>query len=979
MGEATNLFYLPPGVDFATDLVRGLKERFYGQSPEAMARVRLFLNSQRMRRRVTGVFNADGASFLPRMDVVSQLQSDAILADLNRPIPDLRRRLQLARLVGGLLTAQTDLAPESSRHDLADSLARLLSEMQDEAVTPEVVAALDVSGHSAHWARTQAFLKIVAPLALDRDDAASRQREAVLRLEQAWLKRPPQDPVIIAGSTGSRGTTALLMQVIARLDCGAVVVPGFDADQPESVWHGMQDAMTAEDHPQFRYRRLMDTLSVAPRDFRPWQAVTPADPDRNRLISLALRPAPITDQWRIEGPQLPDLKTASAGMSLIEAASPRDEAAAVALVLRRAAGTGRRAALITPDRALSRRVAAALARWGIVADDSAGKPLALSPPGRFLRLVARGFLGPVTSDYLLTLLKHPLAGAPASRGEHLALVRKLEMHLRRNGPAFPTGADLLAWAAQVPGAEGWANALSTVLGHLGSKPPAHLSQHVSAHVAVAEALARGTDASGSGQLWHEASGAASLALMTSLQDEAAHGDVMTAANYRTLFDTLIHEGEVREPGERHPLVAFYGPREAREMVADVVVLGGLTDGIWPAAADPDPWLNRRMRRDAGLLLPERQIGLAAHDFQQAVAARDVILTRALRDAEAETVPSRWLNRLCNLMEGLPERRGPQALAEMRQRGRALLDAARALERPDDEMACNPRLQPASRPSPRPPVTARPNQLSLTRITTLIRDPYAIYAQYVLGLRPLDPLRHEPEERERGTAVHKILERFVKDRPLTETPVAAKARLLALSETVLREVTPFPSARILWLARLERAADHLLSQDARHGGVPVLIEEKGRFSVTDGFALFGTPDRIDRLPDGRFHLIDYKTGAVPTKAQQESFDKQLLLAAAMVERGGFAELGRGEVARITYVGLGSGAKAEETVLTSDALDEEWRRFTELISRYQQAETGYAARRAVFETRFARDYDHLSRFGEWQMSDRAVALKVGRDDA
>ena len=142
-----------------------------------------------------------------------------------------------------------------------------------------------------------------------------------------------------------------------------------------------------------------------------------------------------------------------------------------------------------------------------------------------------------------------------------------------------------------------------------------------------------------------------------LRDEAPFGDVMSAADYRKLFDTLVHEGEVREPGDRHPLVAFYGHREAREMVADVVIMGGLTDGIWPAGADPDPWLNRKMRRDAGLLLPERQIGLAAHDFQQAIAAKEVILTRAVRDAEAETVPSRWLNRLCNLMEGLPERTG----------------------------------------------------------------------------------------------------------------------------------------------------------------------------------------------------------------------------------------------------------------------------------------------------------------------------------
>ena len=979
MNEGQNLFYLPPGVDFAQELVCGLKERLSGHSPEAMARVRLFLNSQRMRRRVIDVFTAGGASFLPRMDVVSELQGDPILADLPHPDPDLRRRLQLTRLVGSLLTAQPDLAPMSARFDLAESLMRLLTEMQDEAVSPAAVAELDVSNHSVHWARTQEFLKIVAPLALARGDMPSRQREAVSRLARAWKCEPPGDLVVIAGSTGSRGTTALLMETIAHLDLGAVVVPGFDNVQPNAVWREMRDAMAAEDHPQFRYRQLMERLKVAPDGFQPWRSVSPVDPERNRVISLALRPAPVTDQWRVEGPQLPDLVSACAGMSLVEAASSREEATSIALALRRAVDSGTRAALITPDRGLSRRVAAALARWGIVADDSAGKPLSLSPPGRFLRLVARGFTGPVTSDYLLTVLKHPLAGSLAARGQHLSNVRSLELHLRRYGPAFPRGQDLLDWATKQPSALPWAEALSAVVRQLGGASTAPLAEHVRRHIAVAEALARGTDVVGAGQLWREASGEATLKFMTSLREEAPHGDFMTAADYRNFFDTLIQEGEVREPGVRNPLVAFYGHREAREMVADLVILGGLTDGVWPASADPDSWLNRRMRRDAGLLLPERQIGLAAHDFQQAIAAKEVILTRALRDAEAETVPSRWLNRLCNLMEGLPERRGPLALIEMRKRGRILMESARALERPSTKHTQDPRLLPALRPSPCPPVGARPKRLSLTRITTLIRDPYAIYAQYVLGLRPLDPLRHLPEERDRGTAVHKVLEVFVKNRPPDEALLEARARLLATAEAILREETPFPSARILWLARLERAADHLLNQDTKHDGMPVLIEETGQISVgSGGFTLFGTPDRIDILPDGRLHLIDYKNGSPPTEAQQESFDKQLLFAAAMAERGGFAQLGRSEVARITFIGLGAGEKAIETEISSEKLDEQWRRFTQLIDRYGQAETGYAARRAVFETRYSRDYDHLSRFGEWQMSDRAVNIPVGQDD-
>ena len=978
MAEPKSLFHLPPGVDFATELVAGLIARLEGQPPEAMARVRLFVNSRRMLKRVTDVFAATGAGFLPQMAVVSDLQDDPVLADLPPAVPDLRRRLELARLVGALLTAQPELAPMAARFDLAESLLRLMTEMQDEAVEPAAIAALDVSTHSAHWARTQEFLKIVAPLTLGRDDAKSRQREAVLRLTRAWQKVTPQDLVVIAGSTGSRGTTALLMQAVAALPRGAVVVPGFDTDLPDAVWQAMGDAMTSEDHPQFRYRRLMDALDAGPGDFRPWCRAEPVDGARNRLVSLALRPAPVTDQWLVEGPGLGDLLAATGSLTLIEATGPREEATAIAVALRRALEQGKKAALITPDRGLTRRVAAALSRWGIVAEDSAGSPMALSPAGRFLRLVVRGFLGPVTSDLWLTLLKHPLAGSGAGRGAHLALVRRLELEVRRYGPAFPTAEHLLDWARGV-GALPWAEALAPVLRAMGAGPVLTLAEHVARHIAVAEALARGTDAEGAGLLWQEASGVAARGLMAALEAEAAQGGEMTAADYRTLFETLVHEGEVRDAAPRHPMIAFYGHREAREMVADVVVMGGLTDGVWPAGADPDPWLNRRMRRDAGLLLPERQIGLAAHDFQQAVAAREVILSRAVRDAEAETVPSRWLNRLCNLMEGLPETGGVAALAEMRARGRDVLAIARALERPDAVLLADPGLQPAHRPSPQPPLHARPRKLSLTRVGTLIRDPYAIYAQYVLGLYPLDPLRHAPEERERGTAVHKVLEAFVRERPVGETAEAARARLLATSETVLREETPFPSARILWQARMERAAGHLLAQDAKHDGTPVLVEQKGQVAVGNtGFTLFGTPDRIDRLPDGRLHLIDYKTGTPPTEKQQEVFEKQLILAAAMAMRGGFADLGQAEVARITFIGLGAGEKAVETEMTPEKLAEQWARFTALIETYGERSTGYAARRAVFETRYERHYDHLARFGEWQMSERAAPIRVGGDD-
>lgn len=976
------VFHLPPGVDFAPALVAGLRARLAPHPPEAMAGVTLFLNTNRMRRRVIDAFCADGPGFLPRLRVLTDISEGMALPGLPSAVSPLRRRLELSQLIARLLEAQPDLAPRAAIFDLADSLAGLMDEMQGEGVSPEIIGALDVSDHSAHWARTRAFLSIVAPYFSGEGapDSETRQRLAVSRIAALWQADPPEGPVIVAGSTGSRGTTAALMQAVAALPQGALVLPGLDPDMPDWVWERLTDAMTGEDHPQFRFRRLMERLDIPASAIRPWTDAKAPAPARNRLISLSLRPAPVTDQWLVEGAGLPDLAEATETVTLIEAPTPRTEALAIALILRQAAEEGTTAALISPDRMLTRQVTAALDRWGILPDDSAGRPLALSAPGRLLRHVASLMGRRLTSDALLAVLKHPLAFSGADRGDHLLFTRLLEMQLRRKGPAFPTGEALLTWAAtrKETGLLPWAQTLATLIERAAGITTGTLADLVAAQCELAEAFARGTAAEGSGTLWDKEAGVEARKLMSGLATEADAGGVLAPVEYRDLFDAVIARGEVRETVAAHPGILILGPREAREQGADLVILGGLNDGAWPRLPEPDPWLNRRMRKEAGLLLPERQVGLSAHDYQIACAAPRVVLTRALRDAEAETVPSRWINRLVNLMEGLPERQGRQALAAMRARGRQWLALAAALEQPTPEMQADPRLQPAGRPSPRPPLTARPKELSLTRISLLIRDPYAIYCRYVLRLRRLDPLRHEPDAALRGQILHLILESFVKDRPAGEDPAGGRARLLETAARILGEQVPWPAARALWLSRLERAADFFLSVDSRDGGTSVALEGKGGVAVAPlDFRLVGTPDRIDRLPDGRLHIMDYKTGTPPTQAMQKAFDKQLLLAAAMAERDAFAGLEGSEVARITYVGLGSKPKVEETEITPQITDEAWEGLIALVSHYARPGAGYTARRAVLKERFEGDYDHLSRHGEWDTTSPPSPETVGPD--
>lgn len=973
------LFALPLGTDFPKALVAGLIERMRDHPPEAMARVRLYVNSGRMQRRVREEFDRHGARLLPRIRLVTDLGRDP-LAGTEPAVPPLRRRLELARLVDGLSHSLPDFAPGRGHFDLADSLATLLAEMQHEGVTPEALERLDIAEtHAEHWRRSLAFIRIVTRY-FERDalpDPDGRQRRIVEHLVRQWQDAPPADPVIIAGSTGSRGATSLLMQAVAGLKNGYVVLPGFDFSMPAAVWNSLcSGAFPAEDHPQYRFAALMRALDLGPGQVTPWLAAPEPSARRNALISLALRPAPVTDQWMQEGRSLRDLPGATQDLTLIEAPDPRQEALAIALVLREAAETGTEAALITPDRMLARRVTAALDRWGILPDDSAGEPLSLTAAGRFLRHVAGAMGRRLTLEQLLVLLKHPLtATGSALRGPHLRFTRELELHLRRHGPAFPDAASLQAWAARSDeqARHDWVDWLGACIDMAMPAEKAPLSACIETHMALAGSLAAGPGGSvGASELWAREPGQEALRVFQDLIREAPAGGDYSPAQYTDLVQGLLRAGQVRAASAGRSGILILGTLEARVLSADLVVLAGLNEGVWPAMPAPDPWLSRRMRLESGLLLPERLIGLSAHDFQRGIAAPRVVLSRARRDADAETVPSRWLNRLTNLLRGLPDAEGPEALAAMEARGRTWLGMARTLDRPTEVLA------PARRPSPRPPATARPRELPVTAIKTLIRDPYAVYAERILRLRPLDPLLPEPDPRLRGQVLHRIIERFVRERPAGEAPGPAEARLMRISEEVLGQEIPWPSAQRLWLARIGRISAQFIADEALRAreGSPAVIERKGALDLrTPAFRLTATPDRIDLLHDGSVHVLDYKSGRPPTEKQVDAFDKQLLLEAVMVERGAFPDLGPCAVSRLSYVHLGGEGLTAGIAVTPERIAETQTGLTRLIAAYLREETGFTARRALESVRQAGNYDHLSRFGEWDMSDAPAPEDLG----
>lgn len=981
MAEWQNgLFALPPGIDFAGEFVRGFLHRMQDQPPEMIARATIYANSNRTLTAIQGAFDRHGPLLLPRLRAVTDLGAGPVAGQDALAAP-LARRLQLARLIDRLLQQRPDLAAGHSLPLLARSLANLMGEMQSEGLGPEALETIDTGDHARHWENALSFLRIAAQFHLTdmAADRPARQRAASERAAADWSEGRdlPVDPVIVAGSTGSQGATRLFMQTVAALPNGAVVLPGFDWEQPQQLWEKLGEH--SEDHPQHRFAPLIEAIGYP----RHWTDCTPPSTERSALVSLALRPAPVTDQWIAEGPGLKGLASACEGLTLIEADQPGTEAETIALIMRKAAEDNERITLFAADRGLIRRVLAALDRWQLLPDDSAGQPLSLTAAGLFLRHIAALFGQPMTIDRLLTLLKHPLAATGSTHvppGEARQQARELELTLRKRGPAFPDGDSLRNWADK--GNETrkiWAKWVAEVLDraaiHAKDHKPRPLSERVHELRSLAEMLAAGPGGdAGISALWEGKRGGRALAVLEQLATHAGEGPPMGPADFASLLHDELQAQLLRGDVVPHPLLRIRGPREARSEGHGTVILSGLNEGQWPQAADLDPWLSRQMRAEAGMPSPERALGLAAHDFQQGIAASRVFLTRAKRNAEAETIASRWLNRLTNLLSGLKAQQGDEVLEGMRKRGAGWLAIAGAIARPTDSVA------PEKRPSPIPPAPPF-RELPVTDISHLIRDPYAIYAKRVLGLRPLNPLRPEPDAALRGQTLHSIVERLLRGKPNADTPPdELRDDLLRITAEVLAKEVPWPAARAFWQARIGKIADQIVRDELRRlkQGQPLVIERRGKVSLPGmDFTLTAKPDRIDLLHDGRAMIYDYKSGKPPSNKQIEHYDKQLILEAAMVRQGGFDALGPVDVAGISYIQLGGDGGTHDRDHSAEMEAGSWEKFVGLIGAYLSGDQGFTAMRAPEFITYAGDYDHLARYGEWVLTDKARPEKVGGD--
>ena len=967
-----------------------------------LADVTILLPTRRARLALAEEFLRRGHGLLPDIRTLGgeDATEEPFLPPIDAPalpaaISPLDRRLILARLIDAWAKrpyadfgfASPPAAAEIFR--LADSLGGLIDDLVIEGVDPAALRSIAPEEVAANWQQALDFLDIALRAWPDvlaergRADAASLSNDRLDRQATTAPLRYGDRPVIAAGSTGSIPATAELIRAISRLPRGTVVLPGLDTGL------GADDLATLGDpqqsphaHPQYGLVKLLARLGVRP------DAVTELASgisSRTILVRRASALADATTTWVGERQKLaPLLDEALAGMTLLAAPSEDFEARAIAIAARETLAAGKTVGIISPDRNLARRIGAELGRYEIDVDDAAGTPLFQSAAGR----LARGLVALAVEKFapveLMAMLRNGAVTLGFPRPEVGRLAELVELGLLRGQrPAQGLAglrkalADNVERRTRRPARQLFADDGETVgalLDRLDAATAplcALLATPAIDAASLATALGAGLVAltapppEGDGPPLPGGEELREWASATASGHEP--GPAFAPVGLDAVLAALMTGFEVRPSRPGRDDIAIWGRLEARLQHADLMILAGLNEDVWPEPADPGPWLSRKMRLTVGLEPPERRQGQAAHDFEMAIGNREVLLAFSTRRGTSPALPSPLLQRLEAFI-------GAEAAAALRAKGQRWLDIAHAVD-------ATASTRPAGRPAPRPPAHARPRHLSVTEIETLFRSPYDIYARHVLGLRALDPLGEEPGARERGSMIHDVFGRFVTEGHDFASP-GALARLQVMANDAFAGLEAIGERRDIWLRRFAHAAELFLAFErerqprilARHAE----IKGEWRFPLLDNFLLTGRADRIDELVDGGLELIDFKTGGVPTPGAMRDFlAPQLPLEAAMAAANAFADVPPADAEALTYIKIGLGPEAfvlkpfalrdgETLPTTADAMA---RRLQTQVQALLLTDTLPMAAQVLPDIgkRYRGEFEHLARTEEWAVAE------------
>lgn len=904
-----HLYNIPAWQPFARTLAAYLLQQTQGR-PEALTRYKLLLPTRRTCRVMRETFlslNEGKALLLPQMSALGDVDEESLslmmfgqsgaFLDVLAVLSPLKRQLLLTRLI----CAMPDYA-QSSGHALV--LARALGKFIDDVLVEGAdfadLCEIVPEEFSAHWQITLDFLRIISevwPQILAENqaiDAAEHRNRMLHLLSQHWQNSPPDGPVIAAGSSGSIPAAAELLRTVSMLDEGMVVLPGLDQEMESDDWDVLQ-----ETHPQHSLKTLLQRVGMDREDVQDIKLDAEVSgvsgdfgKERHKLASAMMLPARSTYKWP-DFAHKADLHAMCEGLEYYQCATQSEEAGVISLIMREALEDERCVcALVTPDRTLARRVKSFCRRWGIELDDSAGLNLTETPQGKLALLCLDAVKEPFDAVSVLALFKTSLCCFGYEKEAVRLYTAQLEKVILRQGLVITTHAkfqnivqesDLLSDEVK-RFVLGFYEALSPLLARVSVGGLLNAQEVLKAHIASLEALAlkKEEEEALSGPYWAGDSGRQMSQFFVQMLEYASLIEDLSFEDYGDVLATLMRDVTLRVAYGSHPRLLILGQLEARLTKADIVILGGLNEGVWPGDPGHDPWMSRPMRKNFGLPAREQMIGFSAHDFVQGFSSERVIMTRTHKIDGAPMLPSRWLDRLDTILQA-----GDMSINDLAKG--PYLSWLREL---DDAP-----VVPCKRPMPCPPLKARPKGISVTKVDVWLKDPYSIYLHYVLKLRKLRPLHQDNDAALKGVLLHKILERFTHAFPAV-LPENAQEEFLNIARDVLEHDAQDKIFMQGWWPRLTQMAAWIVENECswRSRAQFFASEVKGNIDLNiDGvpFNLHGIADRVDKLAGGSYALIDYKSGGAFSKFKLQKGElPQLPLEALILEGGGFDGRGFG---------------------------------------------------------------------------------------
>ncbi|MFV0625898.1 MAG: double-strand break repair protein AddB [Alphaproteobacteria bacterium] len=830
---------------------------------------------------------------------------------------------------------------------LAQELSKMIDATNYEGLSFDNLKNLVPEEYALHWLDTLNFLEIIThdwPKVLSEKglvDASFRYNQLVNVQREVWEKSKTEQRIIIAGTTANFPVTQKLVKTVLELPNGALYLNGLDKFLDEESWENLD-----ETHPEKEVKTLLEFLNVNRFDVR--DIIKPQNIEREILISEVMRPARTTDKWReIGAKKLSHL--AWQGLKEIECQDSRVEASSIALIMREVLETPEKtAALVTTDRNLARRVANELEKWEIKVDDSAGKPLHLTPIGVFLRQLIKVCLTTSKKVDLLGFLKNPFVSLGRESSKIRKLVREYEQKvLRAHQPKSDEEIENLLILIEEK-----LHKLKTFL----SQKEVDLKELVKVHIETAVSVASTLEKGGDQILWRGDDGSTAAKFIANLYEKVNVLGEISSDEYFDLFDALMSGVTVRTSYGTHPRLKILGPIEARFNTFDVIIIGGANEGIWPKLSASDPWMSRPMKKDFGFTLPEKQIGILAKDLSGLLAGEEVYLTRADRVDGTPMIKSRWMLRLETVIAALGLK--PEDVLEE--------NIYSYWVKKFDDLEQTVKI---SAPEPRPPLKYRPRELSMSAIESLMKDPYIVFARYILKLYPLNELDIDLTAADYGNIIHGILDVFNKKFPTTY-PKNAKEELLLIGETFFAENEIALETKAFWWPKFEKTVEWLVDTETnyRRDISRVYSEIKGSvdFETPAGkFVITAKADRVDVTNSGKINIIDYKTGQAKSKRELwAGYAPQLPIEALIAQDGGFEGVGASTIEKLIYWRLAN----EELVFDEDMkslLEKNKNNIHELISAFDFENTPYMAKpHHKFSTQNM-DYEHLARTKEWSV--------------